>query len=98
MRILTGKAAEARVRKIARRQSRYSEVEPVVRQIVDQVRRGGERVLRKYAEQWDGLARGAPLRVPQKDIELAWKSTNAELKSSLRIAAKSIRAYCEEQK
>lgn len=98
MRILAGKAAEARVRKLARRQSRYAEAEPVVRRIVDEVRRHGDRALRRYAERWDGLAAGAPLRVAQKDMESAWKSASTELKSSLRIAAKNIRAYCEAQK
>ena len=98
MRVLAGKAAEARVRKLASRQSRYAELEPLVQRIIDDLRRRGDRALREYAEQWDGLAPGAPLRVPQKDIESAWRSADAELKSFLRIAAKNIRAYCQAQR
>ena len=56
MRILSGAAAAARVRKMAARGSQFAEVEPAVRRIIADVRRRGDRALRKYAERWDGLA------------------------------------------
>jgi histidinol dehydrogenase len=98
MRVLTGAAAEARVRKMAARESRYAEVEPVVRRIIADVRRRGDRALRKYAEQWDGLRSQESLQVSGEEIQKAWKSAAPELKISLRTAAANIRRFCEWQK
>jgi histidinol dehydrogenase len=98
MRILSGAAAAASVRKMAARGSRYAEVEPGVRRIVADVRRRGDRAVRKYAEQWDGLPPREPLRVAEEEIKAAWKSAAPELKASLRTAAANIRRFCEWQK
>jgi histidinol dehydrogenase len=98
MRILSGTAAAARVRKIAARGSRYAEVEPAVRRIITGVRRQGDRALRKYAERWDGLGPQESLSVSEVEIQAAWKTAAPELKSSLRHAAANIRHFCEWQK
>jgi histidinol dehydrogenase len=98
MRILSGTAAAARVRKIAGRGSRYAEVEPAVRRIITDVRRQGDRALRKYAERWDGLGPQESLSVSEVEIQAAWKTAAPELKSSLRHAAANIRHFCEWQK
>ena len=98
MRILSGAAAAARVRKIAARGSRYAEVEPAVRRIVADVRRHGDRAVRKYAERWDGLQTGTPLKVSEEEIQSAWKSARPDLKRALRAAAGNIRRFCERQK
>ena len=98
MRILSGAAAATRVRKIAARGSRYAEVEPVVRRIIADVRKRGDRAVRKYAEQWDGLPPREPLRVAEEEIKAAWKSAAPELEASLRKAAANIRRFCEWQK
>src|SRR5580692_3600949 len=98
MRILSGAAAAASVRRMAARGSRYAEVEPGVRRIVADVRRRGDRAVRKYAEQWDGLPPREPLRVAEEEIKAAWKSAAPELKASLRTAAANIRRFCEWQK
>ncbi len=98
MRILSGAAAAASVRRMAARGSRYAEVEPGVRRIVADVRRRGDRAVRKYAEQWDGLPPREPLRVAEEEIKAAWKSAAPKLKASLRTAAANIRRFCEWQK
>jgi histidinol dehydrogenase len=98
MRILSGAAATARVRKLAARGLRYEEVEPVVRRIVADVRKQGDRALRKYAERWDGLLPQESLQVSEQEIQEAWKSASLELKESLRAAAANIRRVCEWQK
>lgn len=98
MRILSGAAASARVRTMAARRSRYVEVEPAVRRIIADVRRQGDRAVRKYAERWDGLLPGTPLPVPELEIQAAWKSASPELKRSLRAAAANIRRFCEWQR
>jgi histidinol dehydrogenase len=98
MRILSGRAATARVRKLANRGSQLAGVEPAVARIVADVRKRGDRAVRRYAEQWDDLRPQAPLRVPEKEIEAAWQSASRELKNSLRVAAANIRRFCEGQK
>jgi histidinol dehydrogenase len=98
MRILSGAAAAASVRKTADRGSRYAEVEPSVRRIVADVRRRGDRAVRKYGKQWDGLAPRESLRVAELEIKEAWKSAAPELEASLRKAAANIRRFCEWQK
>lgn len=98
MRILSGAAAAASVRRMAARGSRYAEIEPGVRRIVADVRRRGDRAVRKYAEQWDGLPPREPLRVAEEEIKAAWKSAAPKLKASLRTAAANIRRFCEWQK
>jgi histidinol dehydrogenase len=98
MRILSGAAAAARVRKMAARGSRYAEVEPAVRRIIADVRKRGDRALRKYAEQWDGLGSQESLSVSEQEIQAAWKSAVPELKACLRTATANIRRFCEWQK
>lgn len=97
MRILSGAAARLRVRKLAARGSQYAEVEPVVRRIVADVRKYGDRALRKNAERWDGVSTQESVRVSEEEIHTAWKSATHELKASLRTAAANIRRFCEGQ-
>jgi histidinol dehydrogenase len=98
MRVLSGAAARARVRKIAARGSQYAEVEPVVRRIIADVRRRGDPAARKYAERWDRLQPEESLQVSEDEIRAAWKSAAPALKVSLRTAAANIRRFCEWQK
>lgn len=98
MRILSGAAAAKRVDEIARRASQLSTIEPAVRRIVNDVRRQGDRALRKYAQRWDGLNAGASLRVSDQQIRAALKSARPELVRSLRAAVTNIRRFCEMQK
>src|SRR5580698_1038486 len=98
MRIVSGKQAEALVERLAARSVELSALEPRVRHIVNDVRRGGDRALRRYAEKWDGLAAKQPLQVSQDEMNAAWESLAPPLKKALREAAKNIRRFCEWQK
>ena len=98
MRILSGRAASARVRKLANRGSQLAGVEPAVARIIADVRKEGDRAVRKYSEKWDGLRRRQSLRVSETEIAAAWQSASGELKVSLRAAAANIRRFCEGQK
>ena len=82
---------------MATRGSRYAEVEPLVRRIIADVRRRGDRALRKYAEQWDRLSPQESFRVSEDEIQAEWKAAAPELKASLRAAAANIRRFCEWQ-
>ena len=98
MRTLSGISAVAQVRKIAARSSRFDDVEPRVQRILDDVRKNGDRALRKYARQWDGLGAKDSLKVPEREIRAAWKAASPKLRASLRQAAANVRQFCEWQK
>ncbi len=74
-----------------------SRVEPVVRQIVAAVRKGGDRALLKYAIELDGLAKGEALRVSQEEMKSAWESTAPKLQAAMMVARGNILAFAEAQ-
>ena len=98
MQILTGEGARRRVRKLERRSSEFSRVEPAVRRIVENVRRKGERALRNYAVKWDGLARKDEIRVSPAELEAAWATVAPELRAALGQASANIRNFCQWQR
>ncbi len=94
----TKKAAATLIETIERRgASNTSKVEPVVRRILADVRKRGDKALRSYAAKLDGLQPGVPLLVSPEEMEAAWKSTAPELQSAMRIAQKNIRSFAEAQ-
>ena len=98
MRIVSGRRADAMVERLAGRGSDFSRLEPRVRRIIEGVRRGGDRSLRRYAERWDGLAAKQPLRVSDEEMAAALRTIPPVLRKSLRQAAQNIRRFCEWQK
>src|SRR5215831_8496486 len=98
MRILSGAAAERRVRQLENRGSDFAPLEPKVRKIMEDVRRDGDRAVRRYSEKWDGLRRGAALRVSQTELASAANSVPPTLRNSLKQAAANIRQFCQWQK
>jgi histidinol dehydrogenase len=98
MRILSGRAAATRVCELANRGSHLGSVEPQVRRIVNDVRRNGDKALRRYARLWDGLAKNEPFLVDERAIQKAWDASSSQLRSALSLAAKNIRQFCEWQK
>ncbi len=97
MRVLEGKAAARVVTKLEHRSASLEEVEPAVRRIICDVRRGGDRQLTRYATLWDGLQTGQPIKVPQDEIEQAWRDTPKEIHAALRTAAGNLRRFCRRQ-
>jgi histidinol dehydrogenase len=99
MRILDGLKRERFVRALeGRGATDLNEVEPGVRRIVNNVRRNGDRALRRYAVRWDNLGGDEPVRVPEADLDEAWQNTSPELQDAITQAAGNIRRYCEWQK
>jgi histidinol dehydrogenase len=98
MRILEGAEQARLIEALARRASTdLSEVEPAVRRIMNDVRRNGDRALRRYATRWDGLSKTEPLLVPEDDLHRAWEESEAELRQAIEQAARNIRRYAEWQ-
>jgi histidinol dehydrogenase len=99
MRILDGPKRDRFVRALDERGATdLAEVEPGVRRIVNDVRRNGDRALRRYAARWDGLGKSEPVRVTEAELGAAWKKTAPELQDAIKRAADNIRRYCEWQK
>jgi histidinol dehydrogenase len=99
MRVLSGRAAELQVRKLEQRGGAdLARVEKQVRRIVNDVRKTGDRALRRYAEKWDGLAPNQPLRVDHSELQQAWEGAAEEFKQALNVATENIRRYCEWQR
>ena len=98
MRIVSGREADAKVERLVARGAQSTRLEPRVRRIVNDVRRGGEQALRRYAERWDGLAEKQPLQVSEGEMAEASRTLAPELRKSLRQAAQNIRRFCVWQK
>jgi len=99
MRILEGSRRNRFVDALEQRGATdFADVEPAVRRIVNDVRKNGERALRRYATRWDGLAKNETLRVPEQELQKAWQQTPPELQEAIRQAAVNIRRYCEWQR
>jgi histidinol dehydrogenase len=97
MRILSGHNAVAEVQRLSRRASQLNKLEPEVRRIVNDVRRGGDDALRRYAQRWDGLAKGQSLRVSTAEIDEAVRSLAPDLRRALSQSAANIRRFCKWQ-
>src|ERR1700732_874047 len=94
MRILEGAAQVRLVTALADRGATdLADVEAEVRRIVSEVRRTGDRAVRRYATCWGGLGKGEPLRVSEADLQEAWEQTNPELQQAIQQAADNIRHY-----
>lgn len=98
MQVLSGRKAAVAVEQFAARGSKVTRLDGRVQRIVDKVRRDGDRALRGYAEQWDGLASGQPVLVSQSEMKGALRSLAPRLREALRSAEKNIRRFCEWQK
>jgi histidinol dehydrogenase len=99
MRILEELKKDRFVRAVERRGATdLAEVEPAVRRIVNDVRRNGDRALRRYATRWDGLEKNEPVRVADAELRNAWEGISTELRDAIAQAAANIRRYCEWQK
>ena len=83
---------------ISRRSATYERALPAAKRIVDGVRRGGDRALRRYAAQFDGLLPQTQLRISEEEIQAAWQAASGDLKQALKTAAKNIRSFAERRR
>jgi histidinol dehydrogenase len=72
-------------------------VEPVVRRILAEVRKSGDRALLKYAAQLDGMTKGQALLVSREEMKAAWEGTAPELQAAMMVARGNILAFAEAQ-
>ena len=72
-------------------------VEPVVRRVLAEVRRSGDRALLKYAAELDGLTTGQALLVSREEMKAAWENTAPQLQAAMILARENILAFAEAQ-
>lgn len=80
-----------------RRESSLESVAPVVSRIVNAVRKGGDKTLRKYATQFDDLLPQTPLQISTDEMDQAWEQTAAPIQKALMVATGNIRAFARHQ-
>jgi histidinol dehydrogenase len=94
----TAKTAAALIAEIEQRGAvSTAKVEPVVRKILADIRKGGDAALRKYAAKFDGLAKAQPLLVSREEMEAAWHATAPEIQAAMMVARGNILAFAEAQ-
>ncbi len=70
---------------------------PVVQRIVADVRKSGDKALRRYAAKLDGLAPQQPLEISRAEMEQAWQATPKPLQAAMQTAAGNIRRFAARQ-
>ncbi|WP_263367598.1 histidinol dehydrogenase [Edaphobacter bradus] len=95
----TAKTAAALIETLERRGAvSTAKVEPVVRRILADVRKGGDAALRRYATKFDGLAKRYGLLVSRNEMQAAWEATAPELQAAMMVARGNILAFAEAQR
>ena len=94
----SAKTAAALIEKIEQRGAvSMAKVEPVVRRILADVRKGGDAALMRYAAKFDGLPKGGALLVSREEMRAAWNATAPELQAAMMVARGNILAFAEAQ-
>lgn len=83
-------------RLLKRRAARMAEAEAVVRPILGNVRKRGDKALLEYARRFDNLERRS-VRVPEHELQKAAGQLSPQLRTAVRTASKNIRAFAEMQ-
>jgi histidinol dehydrogenase len=98
MKLLSGEEAAQAVASLAHRYASFDpKVEKTVAGIVSRVRTGGDAALLEYAHKFDGLAKGAPMRVPAEELKAAVSKVSDGFIRAIESAAKNIRSFAEWQ-
>ena len=91
-------AAAALVEALERRgAANTAKVEPVVRRIVADIRKDGDAALRRYAAQFDELAKQQALLVSREEMREAWETTAPELQAAMMVARGNVLAFADAQ-
>src|SRR3989338_2375916 len=72
-------------------------IQNIVREIINDVRRNGDKAVKKYTEKYDSI-KLRQLTIDKKEIEASGKKASRELLSAIKLSAKRIRAFHEFQK
>jgi histidinol dehydrogenase len=91
-------AAEALITALEQRGAlNMGRVEPVVREILADVKQRGDAALREYAGRFDSLGADEALLVSREEMKAAWDATEPKLQKAMSVAQANIRAFAEAQ-
>jgi histidinol dehydrogenase len=93
IRILESSAAAGLLR---RRAARFSDAEAIVRPILEDVRKRGDKALLEYARKFDGLERKS-VAVPQAELDAAAARLSPQFRKAVQTSARNVRAYARLQ-
>ena len=93
IRILESSAAAGLLR---RRAARFSDAEAIVRPILEDVRKRGDKALLEYARKFDKLERKS-VAVPQAELDAAARRLSPQFRKAVQTSAKNVRAYAKLQ-
>lgn len=98
LQIFRSNDAKSLARLLRARETRLAEAEAVVRRILDDVRRQGDRSLIRYTREFDGLdLRREGFTVSRQEIRHACSQVPRGFVSALRVAARNIRTAARRQ-
>lgn len=84
---------------LSRKSSSYDEREEIVRGIIEDIRKNGDKALFSYTKKFDGADINEDnVRVSEGEIEEAYKNVSEEFLSVVRKAIKRIRSFHERQR
>jgi histidinol dehydrogenase len=91
-------AAEALITALEQRGAlTMGRIEPVVREILADVKQRGDVALREYANRFDSLGADEALLVSREEMKAAWDATEPKLQKAMSVAQANIRAFAEAQ-
>jgi len=94
MKIVTGKNIQSELERQANRRILFSaDTEKLVARIIADIRRHGDRALRRYATKFDSLERNQPIKVEPAEMKQALDAISPKLRSALETAAANIRQF-----
>lgn len=97
----TGRGAKQAQALLAKLENRRNSVDgraaPVARRIIDAVRHGGDKSLRRYAALFDGISQQAQLRIPEGEMKQAWREASPAFRSAILTSARNIRRFARRQ-
>ncbi|MFZ8862105.1 MAG: histidinol dehydrogenase, partial [Thermocrinis sp.] len=83
---------------MARGEVMAEEYEPVVKEIIKQVREKGDAALLEYTRRFDGVElTEEDLEVPYEELERAYEEIEPEVRTALEVAHERIRRFHERQ-
>ncbi len=83
-------------RVLARRAAKYQDAEAVVRPILEDIRKRGDRALVEYARKFDKLDRKS-VAVPVQELKEACGRLEGKFREAVEMAVENIRAFAESQ-
>ena len=97
MKILQGEQTNAFLKSLKARQAAGGGVDPAVRKILDDVRRNGDRALKKYTEKFDSV-KITDFLISRKELASASDKADKKVVRALELSARRIKTFHEKQK